>query len=587
MSNGLQAEIDDLASRSEAVRLGAIERLRRHGSFSAAAAIAGRLGDPSIAVRRAVSDGLAQNGAEETGTLLVCLLRRNHLDFTILSGLVDALEQTPLPVTDAIAGLLTSPEVNLRIQAALILGLRGDMRAIPALEAALGDCDHNVRCHAIEALGRLGSRASLPRLLAIAEREDITLAFAAAAAIGAIGNEAAARRLEALLQRPELAIAAASALGRVGDAASLQALAAALLQPQSARPVLSAMAAILRRHPEAADELRHPLGPVALGVIEHCAAGASTGELADIVELLRRLDGPAAVSALATALEHAARLTTDAGIGTPERARQPVEVAIAAIRALGETRSPLAIEPILTLMADRNGQLVVPLIKALGRIGSPAAIDAIWARLGDPEMPVREGAIAALRAIDGIDRARIDALLRADDPLLRYAAVRLWPSDATSSAVFLSACRDDDPSVRRAAVSRLPEIRGDEGPAALARALDDCSAQVRVAAAQGLSRIDASAAQSGLAQALSDSDAWVRYHAVRSARAVQADVESRLIELAADDNAAFVRIAAIEALGDRSSSAARSALQAIVRADLPDVVDVASRALLSMQGERR
>ena len=142
------------------------------------------LGDVRWRVRQDAVGGLARRGGTIVDTL-VRTLREQHRNFSVLSSMLDLLALTDIDVVEPLIGLLADDDVDLRIQAALILGERRDHRAVPSLIAALDDPDPNVRFHAIEALGTLQAPEAVEAFIGIAERRDFFLAFPAMQALGA------------------------------------------------------------------------------------------------------------------------------------------------------------------------------------------------------------------------------------------------------------------------------------------------------------------------------------------------------------------------------------------------------------------
>ena len=120
-------------------------------------------------------------------------------------------------MTEALASMMSHPDVDLRVQAALALGTQRSPAAVEALLASLDDADVNVRFHVIEALGRQASPAATERLAAIAVSAEFFLAFAAIEALLQIGDPLVATRIVPLLDNQMLSGIAAEALGAIGD----------------------------------------------------------------------------------------------------------------------------------------------------------------------------------------------------------------------------------------------------------------------------------------------------------------------------------------------------------------------------------
>jgi HEAT repeat protein len=149
---------------------------------------------------------------------------------------------------------------------------------VPPLLLALEDEHWSVRCGGAAALGRIGSAKALPALLLRLEDEDATVRRAATAALGELRDARAARPLLRALGEPDLRGTAAEALRR--------------------------------------------LGATALAELERAYGGASPEVRKLLVEIVGRLDDPAAGRLLLAALgdaEAAVRAEAALAMGDGER----------------------------------------------------------------------------------------------------------------------------------------------------------------------------------------------------------------------------------------------------------------------------
>jgi HEAT repeat protein len=84
------------------------------------------------------------------------------------------------PDTSRLIDELGHPEPAVRKAAAVALGERGDLHAIPALSALLNDSDCPVRLAAVEALGRIGGLQVISPLMDALTDENEQVRAAAA-----------------------------------------------------------------------------------------------------------------------------------------------------------------------------------------------------------------------------------------------------------------------------------------------------------------------------------------------------------------------------------------------------------------------
>ncbi|HUR97657.1 MAG TPA: HEAT repeat domain-containing protein, partial [Pyrinomonadaceae bacterium] len=175
------------------------------------------LADKNWRVRRKLVDAMAKRAAPEAVAALLEAVRKEHLNFGMLNGALQVLQETSIDTTATLLEFLRSDDHDLRMQAALALGQKKNKEAVGYLIAALDDENANVRYHAIEALGNLQANDAVYPLLAIAESRDFFLSFAALDALKRIGDPSAAGRVGSLLDDDLLREAAAGTLGTTGN----------------------------------------------------------------------------------------------------------------------------------------------------------------------------------------------------------------------------------------------------------------------------------------------------------------------------------------------------------------------------------
>jgi len=147
---GLVVTIEDVTERldeyrSQAARLE--ERPTASDALPAVGASDWRLRGTAVRVLR-------QSASREEIAHLLESLQREHHDLNLLSSALQVLIAAGRDVVPPLVSLLSDPNPNLRMHAALALGQLQDAAALPALITALDDVDANVRFHAIGAIGR-------------------------------------------------------------------------------------------------------------------------------------------------------------------------------------------------------------------------------------------------------------------------------------------------------------------------------------------------------------------------------------------------------------------------------------------------
>jgi HEAT repeat protein len=266
------------ATEAREVRVAAIEALGQIGVSAAAGAVEDLSRDGDVAVRRAALLALMESDLARYGDQVGAAVR-----------LLEDLAQ----------------DGHARARAATLLGAaRGDVRALPALRAALADSRppagyaalplpdhltgmqrtmaqrlrslHNVRAHAAWALGTLGDPAAVPDLLAVLADPDPAVRLRAAGALGLLSASQAVPGLVTLLGDPDVLVRAmaATALGGIGDRTAGPALRKAL-QDDDARVRERAAQALARlRDPEAREALERLAATESVPAVRQAAFAA-------------------------------------------------------------------------------------------------------------------------------------------------------------------------------------------------------------------------------------------------------------------------------------------------------------------------
>lgn len=306
-------------------------------------------------------------------------------------------------MTDAVSeqiAALKDDDWAIRQDAAHLLGTFKDPRAVTPLILLLRDRDRSVRETAIEALRAIGA-PSVEALGACLDQPDLSVQEAASAILSTIADERALTSLITALRSSDWIVRmhAAKALGLV-------------------------------RHAEAIMPLIPLLQDKVKAVREEAAAG-----LAAI--------GDSAIPSLVNALRHEEWL-----------------VRLHAVEALGKTRSPQAVEPLLSvLFNDHDSAVREDAARALGEIGDVRAVEYLATLVHDPAL--RTVAIEALGKIG--DACAVPVLIE----LLTEAGL----PEATMAAASCGDGWNEALKVQSAATRALGEIGDDRAISSLVAAL--------------------------------------------------------------------------------------------------------------------
>ena len=261
---GVAVTVEDVTARTER------EKIAAHLSI--------RLSDPDWNARQSAVRDLADRGPAIVDEI-VRTLREQHHNFSVLSSILDLLAIAEVDIVGPLIACLQEHDVDLRIQATLILGESRDRRAVPALMTALDDADVNVRFHAIEALGILRASDAVEKLVAIAAGGDFFLAFPAVHALSQIGDLSVAPQLVPLLKNDWLRAVVAEALGGLGDEVVVVPLVQLLNEPDCAAEVVAdGLSGVWQRY-----EDRYGAGDHIANVVRRHITATGTQTLIDAV----------------------------------------------------------------------------------------------------------------------------------------------------------------------------------------------------------------------------------------------------------------------------------------------------------------
>ncbi len=336
--------------------------------------------------------------------------------------------------------------------------------------AALKDEDWAIREEAATMLGTLRDPRAVKPLVFVLRDSDRAVRDAAIGALLAIG-EPAVTTLGACLSDPVLTVQelASSVLATIADARVLTPLIVALTSPDWIVRMHAAKALGRIQDPEAVG----PLVPLLQDRVKAVREEASTA-LAAI--------GEAALSSLLSALTHVEWL-----------------VRLHAVEALGKTRSPEAVAPLLSvLFNDRDRAVREDAVRALGQIGDARAVEFLVTAMKEPGL--RPLAVEALGQIG--DRRAVPVLINVLEGVNRPEIVP--PIDGCGDHW------DEDIITLGAAAKALGVLRDEAAIPSLMKALR--YTVTRADAANALARFGGTVIAPLLALLAHESDDNIRYH---------------------------------------------------------------------------
>ncbi|MHB8876581.1 MAG: HEAT repeat domain-containing protein [Myxococcaceae bacterium] len=492
--------------------------------------------DESWRVRKAAAEQLSRAGPLVVPRLVQVLGDRGQTGAR--NAAAEALVRLGPAAAEAVVTLLRHLDPDQRKFAADILGEMREAEGIGPLCEALEDEDTNVRVAAAEALGRVGGESAARALERALRRPEPLLRLSVLGALFTLQRPPPLPTLVPLLDDPQLRRTAYRMLGLIPQPAAAELVCRGL--GSSASPVREAALAALGLQ-------RARTEPSRRADLEACVR-AGVRKVPGFQEVLKRALESEDVSVRAGALFAAGALKDPAlAPQVAEAAREPLlaeeatrtlaslgpaagrellarmaelsrPAQAAAAEALVALADPSLVEPLAQLAASDEPELRSWAIRALGQSRSPRAVEVLLPLLEEPE--AASAAARALVALGETFRAPVREALEArivkgPVPAAILALARV--GGAAALPVLRHTARHPDASVRAASAEAACDVGG-EGSLELARiALPDEAPPVRRAAARALGRLAPEGAAPLLKVALADEDPAVQIAAIEAA----------------------------------------------------------------------
>ncbi|MGA9767817.1 MAG: HEAT repeat domain-containing protein [Blastocatellia bacterium] len=444
---------------------------------------------------------------------------------TVRKEVLEALVRYGERVTELLIEQLDHEEIETRKAAVIALGRIGDARAVPALvEAMTGDTELIIPVAG--ALGKIGDRRAFEALLDLIGHEDAAVRQAVIAAINSLGHPEMATRALGLLSDPNPGVreSAVKIAGYFGyeqcadllfercrdEEESVRRAAIEHIPYLEDDRILSVLIEALengtpRVRAAAAGSFAQIDTPAAMPYLLKALNDADawvryfairsiglhrSGEGLDpvarlaekdaaeyvriaAVDSLGKLDGPRAVSVLASIIES----------GDSDLAR-------AALKSLGQIEHEDALSPLLEALRSTEPARRREALQALGMRGGKGAVEAIeWAAAADPESNVAQTAIDALARLGTPESIAALINLTAETARREDCIKALSRLGEQKIALIGRGLAHAQPSVRRALVDALGRMKHPMASELLSKVLDDEEASVRLAAINALTYI--------------------------------------------------------------------------------------------------
>ena len=518
---------------------------------------------------------------------------------------------TSLVVADLCEALLHDPEVNVRYQAAVSLGVLGIPSSVTCLTRALND-EEWVQFSVIEALTKMRATSSINALLQVMDSSSDLVASTVVDALGEMGDMKAVplllRRLDSAptplankIVKAIISILGERNLSLLGtkDCTRLRGYMVTALEDEDTAIQDAAIRgfAILGGKEAAAGILQ---------LASNLNPDAETDRLLAMAKALAHMGmTPALEQAVNSPQEHVQQLALAALVRMESVDTVPLlkdvfmkgsrEVQRNTIYTLAQKAGPDEQDFFLQILAQhQDGNVIRGCLSFLGEKGDAEKVqEMVFSFFGHPYSDVKE---AALNAAIALDTPRIREFCRGllvhQDPVQRmmgvYALGMLNPAEYSDE--LLAALEDVSPDVRKVAVKAVGATcsLSNEHFALLQQKMSDENREVRLAAIEALAECPHISLEACLLQGLDDSDPWVRVRCIEKlGEQRELHTVPRLVFLLHDpDN--LVVIKTIDALGRIGGETAFRALMELLNhpdKDLQVAAEEAIEAIRSQAGE--
>lgn len=533
-----------ITSPDEEVRRSALYSLRGIPGHDAQVIIFNAMGDESWRVRKEAVESYIYSKPDLDSVEQLLNLLRNEDNAGLRNSAAEAVIRLGSSSAIPLMNMIKDQDSDVRKFVIDVMGAIADPIFVPALLQALTDSEVNVASAAAEQLGALGDPNTADTLMqAILERDEVLFRFSALGALGVLAKPA--RLPEALLKLADQEIlrkAVFECLGNISDESSFRLLldGFSCRQKNSRAAAVKSLFKIYRRSPSASQ----------VKISEELRLLKDNDIITGLLELFDSRDG-----VLTEALLWTSTVTRDTRFipmlidaYTDERS---AEASISALKSFGREalyeiiskystldehgRSGICIliaecgffgfnDVIQEALRDSSAQVRKAAAVAVGKLGLITLISDLISLIDDSEKQVYAAAVASLQSLAMFSRSAIVAevghFFSSKVPQHRKAAALLLASLGEWDRLLLLV-KDEDPQVRKAAVSAIGDNRVETSGSILVLALADEDPDVRIAVADALGSVRDSTTLDALEQALNDEDVWVQSAVIKAIAGIE------------------------------------------------------------------
>lgn len=591
-----------LQSADEEIRRSALHSLRDIPCPDAQAMFFTAMGDESWRVRKEAVECYVHSKPDLDSVKQLLDFLRNEDNAGLRNSAAEAVIRLGSASASSLMKMVQDQDADVRKFVIDVMGAIGDPLFVPPLLHALNDTEANVASAAAEQLGALGDAEAAEQLMqAILARGEVLFRFSALRALGALAKPLPVpEALIRLADQDILRKAVFECLGTISDESSCK----LLLNGFSCRQKNSRAAAVK-----------------ALYKIYGRSSPISQERISEELKLLKETD---VITGLLEPFDNRDRVLTDALIWTSvvtKDARfipllieayadeRTAYAALSALKSFGREalheifsryssldergRSGLFIliaecgysgfnDVIQEALRDPSAQVRKSAAIAVGRLGLISLIPDLIKLIDDSEAYVYAAAVASLQLLVADSRSAIltevSHFYSSKESHHRKAAAMLLASLGEQDRLLLL-IKDEDPQVRKAAVSAIGTSRVETAGSMLALALVDEDSDVRIAVADALGNMHDTSTLDALEDALDDQDVWVQSAVLKAIARIEPTRALSIIKNIHSRAEGLLMITSLTILEEIGGAEAEEIIRSVLRSSDPDIVRQADKSL--------
>lgn len=528
-----------LRSDDEEIRRSALKSLKSFSLNDSLGIVITAMGDESWRVRKEAVEIFLCSVPDENSIEQLLELLRSEDNAGLRNSAAEAVIRLGSIAIKPLINRIADADADVRKFIIDVMGAIGDPIFVQPLLDSLDDPDANVASAAAEQLGSLGDQRVTPDLVrAIVAHESVLFRFSALEALGRLAPVASVPdEILKLAEQEILRKAVYDCLGNISDASSQALLLDGFsCQQKSARA--AALKALFKVHVRADHSGRRNIA----GKLRSLG-GSDT--IPGLLELFDTRD-----TVLTEALIWCSRVVGDIRF-VPLLLESFVvdryaEAALMSLKGFGQegmaevvarystadenARSALCVligecgytdysDLVRSSLRDNSASVRKAAAVSAGKLGLLSSLPDLVALIDDANSDVCLAAVTTLQQFALLDRAAVLNIARrlSDSELphhRRYAALMLAALGESERLLLL--VNDEEPQVRKAAVSSIGTLGTETACSILVMTLLDEDPDVRIAAADALGEMKAVPALAALDNALTDDDIWVQCAAMKA-----------------------------------------------------------------------